>query len=97
MVIVNLSTKPMHGSPQAEAPCGVDPSEHPSLSEVSVVRCDYARIRSRTQLTEAYRKGLLQATRPAPPALVRKIQTALGASAHTLREVKELLRNQGLI
>jgi hypothetical protein len=94
VAFVNVSTMP---GPENPAPAGaqVAAQEHPAISRPSVIRCDQARTATIAELNTLFGKRLLIGTKPAPSELVKKAQTALGASQHTPLAVKALLEAQG--
>jgi hypothetical protein len=96
VVIANLSTKDgPNGQDPDSLPTTVEPAEHPSISQRSVIRCDEVRLPKVSELDRLQKYGQLSITKGAPGALVAKIQQALLASRYTALEVKEILRSQG--
>jgi len=92
VVLVNLSTKPCGTPPE----CIIEPKEHGALSRPSYIRFNEARLRDLSKLEAALKKGLFQPSGNLSPEILKKVQAALLASPLTPREVKELLKKQGL-
>jgi hypothetical protein len=84
--------------PENPAPSGaqVAAEEHPAISRPSVIRCDQARTATIAELNTLFGKRLLTGTKPAPPELVKKAQTALRASQHTPLAVRRFLKRRDL-
>jgi hypothetical protein len=95
VVITNVSTKAPPDLDPPEAPVNVEPSEHPSVSQRSFVRCDQARVAPAAHLAELLANRTLSPTKDAPPLLVQKMQATLLASRHTRLDIKSVLRAQG--
>jgi hypothetical protein len=96
VAFVNLSTTLGPENP-ASAGAQVAPREHPTISRACVIRCDEARTATMAELQQLFAKQILTGTKPASSELVKKAQTALGASRHTPLAVKALLEAQGFI
>lgn len=98
VVIVNFSSWPTpRAATDPDPPCDVQAAEHPDLSKDSYVRCDKARLVQPQDLERLLGSKTLSPAKQAPPALVTKLQRALGESKETPTEIKTLLRAQGYI
>jgi hypothetical protein len=95
VVIVNVSTKTPPDLDPPETPVSIGPSEHPSVSQRSFIRCDEARITLAEHLEHLLANHTLSGTKAAPSLLVQKMQAALLASRHTQLDIKAILRAQG--
>lgn len=93
VVIANISTRKANNSEE----CMVEPSEHPSVSRRSYIRCEQAFVAKASDLQKLLDARKLSVTKPAPAELVKKIQTVLGASQNTKIAVIKMLQSQGFI
>jgi hypothetical protein len=94
VVVVNLSTKPCLGDPIDK----IDAKAHPSLSEESYVRSDFAELTTLAALKARVASGAISLTKPvASEALLGKVHRVLGSSRRPTRELKAVLEKQGLL
>jgi hypothetical protein len=92
-VIANLTTM----DPGTTDPCVVKPADHPFISRASVIAYDYVKIRPCNGIEKLAACGMLSPSRDLSPALLARVQGAIGASPIVANEVKDMLRAQGFI
>jgi hypothetical protein len=87
VVIANFSSDPAANDPKDI----IDGRAHPSLSQGSHVRCDWARLTS-LEILKTDDRLKIQWTKPASAELVAQMKAILLKSVHTRQEVKAALK-----
>jgi len=95
IALVNLSSVPPY--PCSHEPTTFEPEEIAALKYRSYVRCDKARLADAGQLTQAEQGGLIQTSRDADAAVLEKARRAVADCSIVPNELKDLLRQQGLL
>jgi hypothetical protein len=94
VVVANVSSSATNGEPE---PCVLSKGEHPSIGHDSYLRCEEARVATAADIQRLVASGALSPTADLSAGIIERFQDALGRSKFTRREVKAVLRDQGLI
>lgn len=89
--MVNVSTKRGLDVP----PCIIEANEHPSISERSYVRCEYASLPTLEALQAALAAQVISLSKLLAEPVLSRVQRALLESEHTTYELKGILDEQG--